>query len=271
MPASGGININHGSVKLSEIMPQAKVETTTQNEQTTTQNEDLVITDKDDIDDLVDEIPPEMQKQINKLPNPDENPEEKQNLIFKIQKYQDSELFGETVKKHLGFNQGYDELNDRSINDLENMLSRIRIHLDNKNLDKFYERTAESAAMLYEGVVSTVYDIDGFSDLLLDSDDFWNIYERFKIENNFPAVNPAVQLTFIIGQCTFMAHHLAGKDDGSLTMEGPPPLETIIEEIEEDFTPSPSPEPQPIVKNEKTDTAEKTQYIVKPVSLGGSI
>ena len=220
------------------------------------------------MDDLVEEIPPQMQKQIEKLPNPDENPEKKQNLIFKIQKYQDSELFGETVKKHLGFNQGYDQLNDKSITDLENMLSRIRIHLDNKNLDQFYERTAESIAVLYEGLVSTVYDIDGFSDMLLESEDFWNIYERFKIENNFPAVNPAVQLTFIIGQCTFMAHHLSAKNGttGSHTMQGPAPLETIIEEIEDET-------PQPVVKNaEKTDPAEKTeQYIVKPVSLGGSI
>ena len=235
---------------------------------------DLIITDKDDADDdIMDRIPDKIIAPVVKKmakDEVDEDPNIRQNLIFKIQKYQDSELFGDIVKTRLGFKQGYDELNDKSISELENMLSRIRIHLDNMNLDRFYERTAESIAVLYESVVSLVYDIDGFSDLLLDSDDFWNIYERFKIENNFPAVNPAVQLSFMIAQSTFMAHHLAMRDDKSgenHTMEDPPPLETIIEEIE-----SQSPTPETTTPKSQSPTSESNdEYVPKPIVLGGAL
>ena len=206
---------------------------------------------------LAQEAPKDILKRI------DEKPEVKQNLIFKIQKYQDSRLFGEIVKVQLGFKQSFDQLNEKSSEELENMLSRIRIHLDNRNLDAFYERAAESAAYLYEGAVSTVYDIDGFADLLLDSDDFWSIYERFKIENNFPIVNPTVQLAFMIAQSTIMAHNLAVNQETKDRMSPPPPLETILEGIEEK---SASASPTPPVPKEKA--SEPVGSVVeKPAEL----
>ena len=246
-------------------MPPASSQSTTE-EKNVSENDDLIIEDADN------EIMKEVSKEIpsNVIRKLSENSEEKQNLIFKIQKYQDSRLFGDIVKTHLGFKQGYDELNDKSINDLENMLSRIRIHLDNRNLDQFYERAAESMALVYEAAVSTVYDIDGFADLLLDSEDFWNIYERFKIENNFPAVNPAVQLAFIITQSTFMAHHTKPAIDPNNPqfMEPPPPLETILEGIEEDKKEEEkADQTQPNEDKKNNDGVE----IPKPILLGQAL
>ena len=165
-----------------------------------------------------------------------ENTESKRNLIFKIQKYQDSSRFGKIVKYELGFKETFVELSDKSENDLENMLHRIRTHLDNKNLDKFYENMATTLAITYETTLSPFYNIDGFSDMLLENEDFWNSYERLRIETEFPSINPTTQMLFMIAQLTIIAHHtrdIEYEDDKPHIMEAPPELETIIEGIEE--------------------------------------
>ena len=201
-----------------------------------------------------------------------ENSESKQKLIFTIQKYQDSSRFGKLVKYELGFKQTFVELSEKSESELENILERIRTHLDNKNLDKFYENMATSIAITYEQALSPIYNVDGFSDMLLDNDDFWNCYERYRIESNFPSVNPTTQMLFMIAQTTIMAHHLALNPDEHDRMEEPPPLETILEGIEPEATPTPTQTPViDIIDNDKkTDTSETEQkeLDVEPVTLG---
>jgi hypothetical protein len=169
-----------------------------------------------------------------------ENTENKKKLIFLIQKYQDSLRFGKLIKYELGFKETFPELSEKSEMDLENMVHRIRSHLDNKHLDKFYENMATTVAITYEQTMSLLYPIPNFSDMLLENDDFWNSYERFRIESEFPSVNPLTQMAFMIAQTTIIAHHTSQtmEDDDSYTMEQPQALETIMEEIER---PNPSP------------------------------
>ena len=200
---------------------------------------------------------------IERVENPPptrENIDHKQQIIFKIQKYQDSRRFGHIVREQLKFNQPYDELDKMPIENLENMLSRIRIHLDNKNLDRFYDSIVKSGAVAYEQIVSPFYDIEGFADILTENEEFWWTWERFKIENNFPAVNSTSQMLFMIAQATLMAHHMPREYEPT-EMQPPPPVDTIIANIEND-TPTPLPTIDEnkeliIVDNDKNDTTKK--------------
>ena len=192
-----------------------------------------------------------------------DNTENKKKLIFLIQKYQDSMRFGKMVKYELGFKETFAELSEKSELDLENMVHRIRTHLDNKHLDKFYENMATTVAITYEQALSYMYPIPNFSDMLLENDDFWNCYERFRIESEFPSVNPLTQMAFMIAQTTIIAHHtgqIEPSDEESINMENPPPLETIIEEIE---TPS---------KEENEPIQEQNETMEEPtITLGQSL
>ena len=186
-----------------------------------------------------------------------ENTESKKKLIFLVQKYQDSLRFGKTVKYELGFKDTFAELSDKSELDLENMVHRIRTHLDNKHLDKFYENMATTCAITYEQTMSYFYPIPNFSDMLLENENFWNCYERFRIESEFPSVNPLTQMAFMIAQTTIIAHHTSNDViNEEYTMEEPAPLETIIEEIE-------TPEKQ---SDEPTNTTQ-----IEEISLGQTL
>ena len=228
MQQSQSIAINTSPLKIKDILPKQTNEQTEQtNEQTNEQTEQIEDA-KETRELIIKDVPKSVLENI-------ENTEEKRRMINLIQKYQDSSRFGKIVKYELGFKQNFIELSEKSETELDNILQRIRIHLDNKNLDKFYENMATTVAITYEQVLSPFYPIDGFSDLLLDNDDFWNSYERFRIESEFPSVNPTTQMLFMIAQLTVIAHHTRGSYEESEPYEMQPPkqsLETIIEEIE---------------------------------------
>ena len=193
-----------------------------------------------------------------------ENTEEKQKLVFTIQKYQDSLQFGKIVKYELGFKQSFTELSELSELDLENILYRIRRHLDNKHLDKFYENMASTIAITYEQAMSLIYPIDGFSDMLLESEDFWNCYERYRIEMEFPSVNPLTQMCFMVAQFTLIAHHMPSNgEQEDYQMEEPMSAEQVLATIEE------KPE---IEKQEVKPITEKQEVKpvieIKPIKLG---
>ena len=253
MQQSNSININSSKLKLDKIF---KPESQDNETDAKTESE----TDTPTID--IKHISPSELEHI-------ENSESKQRLIFTIQKYQDSSRFGKIVKYELGFKQNFVELSQKSESELENVLERIRSHLDNKNLDKFYENMATSIAITYEQAMAPIYNIDGFSDILLDNEDFWNCYERYRIESNFPSVNPTTQMMFMIAQTTVMAHHYAMNPEEHDTMEPPPPLETILEGIESSPSPNVKSENNDIVITDN-DTSESEQPVpeIKPVTLG---
>ena len=227
--------------------------------------------DDQKIDDKIQQMLPtkEIIQRVENPPPTREDIDTKQQIIFKIQKYQDSRRFGHIVREQLKFNQPFDVLNEMPIENLENMLSRIRIHLDNKNLDRFYDSVVKSGAVAYEQIVSPFYDIEGFADILTENEEFWWVWERFKIENNFPAVNPTSQMLFMIVQATLMAHHMPREEEHT-EMKPPPPIETIIANIEND-TPTTLPpidENKELIIIDKDDKSEPTNQQITHLTLG---
>jgi hypothetical protein len=271
MPQSRNININTGKIKMSDLMKSSSNDDNDDNDNTIIDNNKKNVKNEDLPEKIIVDTN-EIVKQLNNPPPTRENIDYKQSLIFKIQKYQDSSRFGNIVKNELKFNDTYDTLDKMTIENLENILSRIRIHLDNKNLDKFYDNMVQSVALTYETTMSYFYDIDGFSDILLDNDQFWNCWERFKIENNMPSVNSSAQMLFMVAQATLMAHHLPPSDKYDDNDTDIPTPDDVIADIENNiYTTLPT-----IPENNNdmiiTDNdIDKPKVEIKPVSIGGFI
>lgn len=146
---------------------------------------------------------------------------DKESLIMKIQKYQSSRRFGQIITKELKISQSREQLIKLSIDRLENILHRIRLHLNNRNLDSIFENMAVTCAKGYEASITPFYNIEGFSELLLNNPGFWDAFERWKIEREMPNIPPGIQLAYIIASTTITAHTLN-------TARIPQPKEKII-------------------------------------------
>ena len=133
---------------------------------------------------------------------------DKESLIMKIQKYQSSRRFGQIITKELKISQSREQLVKLSVDRLENILHRIRLHLNNRNLDSIFENMAVTCAKGYEASITPFYNIEGFSELLLNNPGFWDAFERWKIEREMPNIPPGIQLAYIIASTTITAHTL---------------------------------------------------------------
>ena len=138
----------------------------------------------------------------------DQTLETKEELIFKIQKYQNSSRFGDFITKDLKIDFSRDKLLKMKIEQLEAMLHRIRIHLNNRNMDAIIKNMVHTCAFGYERTLSPFYNIDGFTNLLCNNQEFWDAVERWKIENELPDIPPGIQISYIVMSTTLMAHEL---------------------------------------------------------------
>ena len=138
---------------------------------------------------------------------------DKEEMIMKILKYQSSRRFGPYITKELKITQSRQQLVKLSDDRLKNILHRIRLNLNNRNMDAIFENVALTCAKGYETTVSGLgYDIEGFTDLLTSNPGFWDAFERWKIERHLPDIPPGIQLGYIVASTTLAAHTLnAGK------------------------------------------------------------
>ena len=135
--------------------------------------------------------------------------ENKEKIILKIQKYQSSKRFGSYITKELKINQSRDQLAKLSVERLNNILVRIRLNLNSRNLDNIFENLAITSAKGYETVVSHFgYNINGFTELLMANPGFWDAFERWKIEREMPDIPPGIQLAYIISSTSIAAYNI---------------------------------------------------------------
>ena len=131
---------------------------------------------------------------------------EKENLIMKILNYQTSNRFGAAIKKELKFNYTRDQLAKKKIEEIDNVLFRIKSFLNNRNMAGIYEQMVKTTAIGYENIVSEFYDIKGFSNLLIQNPMFWDTFEMWRCERSMPNIPPSMQLLYIISSTTLVAH-----------------------------------------------------------------
>ena len=160
---------------------------------------------------------------------------EKQTIIYRIMKYQDNKRFKEIVKG-LGIKYNYDQLCKKSIENLKDILERIRINIDNRNLDDFYNLILKNTSLTFESVVSNFYDIDGFQEMLMNDEQFLDTWEKFKIENELPNVPPSIQMLMIVSRCmiTCNLQNKYLKENPQTTMAPPSTPKILTEESKND-------------------------------------
>ena len=168
-------------------------------------------------------------KTVNKMEyvkNEINNVENKQNSIYIIQKYQSSELFGEYVRNELKVNYTEEALNKKSLIQLQTILSKIRLNLDNKNLNQMYDSVLFGSTMMVETLSKPIINVDGFSKMLKENPSFLSCWERFKCETVMPTIPSHIQMTFIILQTYFIAYTINKSNEPS------DEVKEIISEIE---------------------------------------
>ena len=133
---------------------------------------------------------------------------DKETLISRVQKYQSSRRFGNIINKELKINYSREQLVRMSNDKIENILKRIRLHLNNRNMDTMFEHLATTCAIGYEKTISPIYDITGFTDLLMANPSFHDALERWRIERQMPDIPPGMQIAYIVASTTLAAHSL---------------------------------------------------------------
>ena len=131
---------------------------------------------------------------------------EKEDQIMKVLNYQNSARFGNQIRKELKFNFTREQLTKKTLEQIDNILYRIRNFLNNRGLAGIYEQMVRTTAVGYENLVSEFYDINGFSELLLNNPAFWDAFEMWKVERTLPDIPPSFQLMYIVASTTMVAH-----------------------------------------------------------------
>ena len=158
---------------------------------------------------------------------------EKQNLIYIIQKYQSSSRFGNYVRTELKINYTEEQLNKKTLSQLEIILHKIRLHLDNQNLSKMYDGMLYSSTLLIEKMSKPVANVDGFSKLLFENEEFLNSFERVKCESVMPTIPSHLQLLLILGQTYFMAYAINKVEEPK---EQHAEVQAVIDEVDKQIT-----------------------------------
>ena len=170
-------------------------------------------------------------KMIKALETELEEPE-RQKLIHIIQKYQSSERFGKYVRSELKISYTAESLSKKTTSQLQAILDKIRLHLDNQNLNKIYDGALFSSTAAVEAFSKPLgINVDGFNTMLMNNEEFLNCWERFKCESVMPTIPSHVQMCFILGQTYFLAYAINKQKE----YKEPPEVTELINEIDKEF------------------------------------
>ena len=147
----------------------------------------------------------QQQKQLEMIESELEEPE-RQKTIYVIQKYQSNQIFGDFVRNDLKISYSADALNKKSLAQLDAILNKIRVHLDNKNADKLFDNLLVGSTTMMETMSKPFCNVDGFSNMLLHNDSFKLCWERVKCESVMPTIPPHLQMMLVVGQTFYMAY-----------------------------------------------------------------
>ena len=163
--------------------------------------------------------------------------QEKQELIMIIKRYQSNPRFKQYIKKDLGIDYSHSSLTKKSINGLKDILEKIRVNLNNRNVSKMMDSVGQSTSVAYETVLSEFYDIEGFTDNLWGQENFLDVWEKLKIETTMPNIPPMVQVGLIVLQTTMLTHELNKLKQRPVEMKGPSEEDMkIIDEDEKNIS-----------------------------------
>ena len=162
--------------------------------------------------------------------------DDKESDILRIIKYQDSKVFGKHLQDDLKTYYTRESLLQKSKKEIHSILTRIRLSLNNRHIDKMMDSMAVTLAVGLEKSVNPFYDCEGFSDNLLENPEFWSVFERYKIESGckIPDIPPWLQMTYVVSSTLVLTHQLNKTKKPTTTIEPPSVTpEKIIQDIEQ--------------------------------------
>ena len=174
-----------------------------------------------------------------------QNDEDREKLIWKIKKYFSSKRFSQYLQKEIGIHYTQAQLRKKTTPQLHNILNRVRVALDNMNVDNMIDGTLKTGCVFLEKTLDEIYNIDGFTDMLWENQQFLNALERTKIETDIPTIPPHIQLSVICLQTAIICHKLNELKLPPKPIE--PPTEPPEPQNEDEKDKEKKPEPKPLL------------------------
>ena len=140
----------------------------------------------------------------------DEMGEKKQDLIMKLIRYGENARFSKYLKD-MSFKLTSGALNNKSVEALEELLSRVRYSIANRSNDTFMDDMIKNGFMNGELLIhmKTRAKIKGTTALLWQNEQFLDDLEAVKLEYlNFGGISPKARLCLTITKTAFICHSL---------------------------------------------------------------
>lgn len=135
--------------------------------------------------------------------------DKKQSLLMTCYRYRDSKIFGEYLKKEMGFK--FDTLNRKTIPQLEETLAKIRFAVNNKSTDQDINNLVWYICAFCESFVTKHSKhrilLIGMTDILKADETFCEDLERFKLEYmGFANIDYRTRMLWTIVSAGMRAH-----------------------------------------------------------------
>ena len=154
--------------------------------------------------------------------------------IAKILKYQESKFFNPLLKKSMKLSHTHETLSKKNNEQLEAVLNRMRVCLDQQTVHSFYNNLAEQGTVMTEKLLQNVYNIDGFAEDIKNNEHFWITFERFKIESDLPTIPIGFQLAQVLFTTAVVQHERNKKNNHRYREEVATLLTSVEKEMFED-------------------------------------
>ena len=171
---------------------------------------------------------------IDKSAENSQDSHKRQLQIAKILKYQESKFFNPLLKKSMKLSHTHETLSKKNNEQLEAVLNRMRVCLDQQTVHSFYNNLAEQGTVMTEKLLQNVYNIDGFAEDIKNNEHFWITFERFKIESDLPTIPIGFQLAQVLFTTAVVQHERNKKNNHKYQEEVATLLTSVEKEILDD-------------------------------------
>jgi hypothetical protein len=137
--------------------------------------------------------------------------EKHQEMVIMLSRYGQSKRFAEFLKS-MGFNLSVTHLKKCELDELEEILARVKTAINNKNVSNFWEELAFGVIQTGEIIctktsLSQRIKIQGISEMLKSDDTFLDLLEQVELENqNLTYVSPYIRMLYAVVGSAMKCH-----------------------------------------------------------------
>lgn len=191
---------------------------------------------------------------VKEVPNEDEVKEHQEHVIM-LSRYGQSKRFADYLKS-MGFVLSVDKLQKKPLQELKELLNRVRVSLDNKNTSNFWNNmvfggigTVEALAV--NSRLNEKIKLRGVTEVLQQDHTFLDLIEQLELESQIMSyTSPQMRLTYTVINACVKCHAI----NTMLERQNSKPLGEPVEVEEE--VPLPIPEKKKSVPPKKSDVIE---------------